>query len=604
MKVGDLWNGWKIESLIGSGSYGKVYRIVREEFGNTYESALKVIVIPEHPSDLDPLRLSGMDDESITDYYKSVVKAIISEFTIMSKMRGHSNIVSYEDHSVRELQDEFGWEICIRMELLTPLYTYIKRNAFTDKDVVRLGIDICSALEMCEKNGVIHRDIKPANIFVSNQGTFKLGDFGVARQMEKTTGGMSRKGTYSYMAPEVYNEKSYDNTVDIYSLGIVLYRFTNNNRGPFMPPYPDKISFEDTDRSNRMRLVGEVLPPPCNAGDELSAVILKACAYKPEDRYASAADLRKDLERILEDLAVQDDNLLLHGESSGSSADAQSSYLRKEIEEKEEESEKTEGTVTINTPDNVKTPSRDDQAGNSNKTFKIIVAAILVLMISAGLYFVLARGGDGGPSGENAGTEVTGEYISNGVSDGQGNYTYTHQGISITIPEDMPEDPGSEFAYDGPSDPNNEYWYRYWYFDTDKSEDYPQVSAEVRRVGIMDDEVSAKAYEAGAESIVNDVRVDEFEIYERDFGGDKTNPAREPVEIDGVTCWMISYDLHRQEDDERDDCKVVRVWRLYIPVESRGQLTEVLCEAVKDDDELYVEYEKRIDEILNSIHIQ
>ena len=67
---------------------------------------------------------------------------------------------------------------------------------------------------------------------------------------------------------------------------------------------------------------------------------------------------------------------------------------------------------------------------------------------------------------------------------------------------------------------------------------------------------------------------------------------------------MISYDLHRQEDDERDDCKVVRVWRLYIPVESRGQLTEVLCEAVKDDDELYVEYEKRIDEILNSIHIQ
>lgn len=76
--------------------------------------------------------------------------------------------------------------------------------------MIRLGIDICKALELCQKYNVIHRDIKPENIFVSGSGDFKLGDFGIARTIERASSGLSKKGTYNYMAPEVYRGKSMD----------------------------------------------------------------------------------------------------------------------------------------------------------------------------------------------------------------------------------------------------------------------------------------------------------------------------------------------------------------------------------------------------------
>ena len=117
-----------------------------------------------------------------------------------------------------------GWDILIQMELLTPLNQYIRDHVVTRQDVIRLGIDLCKALELCQKYNIIHRDVKPENIFISETGDFKLGDFGIARTVEKTTSGLSKKGTYTYMAPEVYKGEAYGTTVDIYSLGIVLYR--------------------------------------------------------------------------------------------------------------------------------------------------------------------------------------------------------------------------------------------------------------------------------------------------------------------------------------------------------------------------------------------
>ena len=69
--------------------------------------------------------------------------------------------------------------------------------------------------------------MKPENIFVSRFGDFKLGDFGIAREQAHTMSNMSKKGTYSYMAPEIYKGEKYDSSIDIYSLGIVLYKLMN-----------------------------------------------------------------------------------------------------------------------------------------------------------------------------------------------------------------------------------------------------------------------------------------------------------------------------------------------------------------------------------------
>ena len=298
MEVGSNWNGWRVEEFIGEGSFGKVYRIVREEFGVTYDSALKVIRIPQSQSELTSVMNESMDEESVTAYFESMVEDIVSEFALMSKLRGNSNIVSFEDHSVVQAKDGFGWEIFIRMELLEPLFRYLKTHTMTRRDVIKLGIDMCRALEVCQKYNIIHRDIKPENIFYSKQGYFKLSDFGIARQMEKTSAGMSKKGTYSYMAPEVYKGFKYNSTVDIYSLGIVLYQFLNNNRTPFMPPYPEKIRFSDKENANILRMSGEPIPAPANAEGRLAEIVLKACAYDPKDRYESATLMREALESI------------------------------------------------------------------------------------------------------------------------------------------------------------------------------------------------------------------------------------------------------------------------------------------------------------------
>ncbi|MDO5703324.1 MAG: protein kinase, partial [Lachnospiraceae bacterium] len=222
MQKGDHWRDWEIIELLGSGSFGKVYRIRRSGFdGFTEESALKVIRIPQNDSDYQLMLKDGMDEKSATVYFETMVNELSREFTLMSSLKGNSNIVSFEDYEVNRLTDRFGWEIVIRMELLEPLNESISKYGITAEEIAKVGIDICKALELCEKEKIIHRDINPENIFVSKYGDYKLGDFGIAKKLENATYSHTQMGTLSYMAPEVYQGRPYNATADIYSLGLV-----------------------------------------------------------------------------------------------------------------------------------------------------------------------------------------------------------------------------------------------------------------------------------------------------------------------------------------------------------------------------------------------
>lgn len=296
-----VYDDWKIIKKIGSGSFGRVYRIERTNFGQTYTAALKVISIPGSIDELRQLRADYASDDAVKKHLYEQVKDLVQEITLMSKLKGTGYIVSYEDHKVIPHPNGIGWDILIRMELLTPFCEYLETHSFTQRDVVQLGIDICKALEMCQTHNIIHRDVKPDNIFVNAQGGFKLGDFGIARQLEKTLRGeMSLKGTYSYMAPEIYREDTrYGYNVDTYSLGIVLYKLLNKNRGPFLPAYPNEITVADREDARLRRMRGEPLPSPANGKGRLGDTVLKACAYEPSARYESAYKMRKALEGIL-----------------------------------------------------------------------------------------------------------------------------------------------------------------------------------------------------------------------------------------------------------------------------------------------------------------
>ena len=298
-RIGDVVLGsWTLVKLLGEGAYGKVYEAHREDFGTTYTAAIKIMTIPQSQSEVESVRAEGMSEEAVTAYFRSMAEDVVQEFTLMSELKGTTNIVSCEDHAVVPLDTGVGWDIFIRMELLTPMLRYMSGHEMTRADIIKLGIDMCKALELCQRYNIIHRDIKPENIFVSRTGDYKLGDFGVARTLEKTTGGLSKKGTYTYMAPEVYREEKYGSTVDIYSLGIVLYRLLNNNRAPFLPAPPAPISYSERERALQRRVSGEPLPPPANAEGRLAEIVLKACAYHPADRYSSPVQMRQELEAI------------------------------------------------------------------------------------------------------------------------------------------------------------------------------------------------------------------------------------------------------------------------------------------------------------------
>lgn len=292
------WYFEKNQKEIGSGNFGKVYRIIRHDT-NVRPSALKIITIPGKSAELETLRFQGLNEQDIRQYYQEMAEDIKKEYELMSELKGCDNIVSCEDFKIIQSEDTICFDIMIRMELLMPLINYQTETnrEIGEGEIVKLGIDICKALERCQINNIIHRDIKPENIFISQFGNFKLGDFGIARTMEKTDMLMSRKGTKSYMAPEVYNTKPYDKTVDIYSLGIVLYQMLNDNCIPFLTPSTAKNA-DARDIAFIERINGRELKRPAHGSDELVNIILKACRYEKSERYQNPLDMRLALEKL------------------------------------------------------------------------------------------------------------------------------------------------------------------------------------------------------------------------------------------------------------------------------------------------------------------
>ena len=300
---------WFIKELLGEGSYGKVFRIEREDMGGKYDAALKVITIPQSEKEIESIRESLQDENSVNQYFTNMAVRIVEEFKLMAQLKGNTNIVSYEDHEIVAHENGIGYDILIRMELLKPL------NKFTDniseQEVIKIGIDICKALEVCQKYNIVHRDIKPENIFVSSLGDYKLGDFGVAKTMKHEMTVMTTTGTYVYMAPELKKGEECGTNVDIYSLGMVMYKLLNYNREPFLPLPPEMFTFEQREQSLINRIKGVPLPKPANANDRLAEIILKACEYNPKARYESPMQMRMELETLLVKRAIDvEDDIL------------------------------------------------------------------------------------------------------------------------------------------------------------------------------------------------------------------------------------------------------------------------------------------------------
>ena len=293
-----IFPGWEVTRKLGEGSFGGVYEIRRTLPGGRVEKcALKRLTVPRDSEEIRELYAQSFSKDSITAHYKGRMEELVNEYGIMQSLSGCPNIVNCHDIQYVQHDDGIGWDIYIRMELLYPLKKVLG-SSYSEDMVCNLGIQLCNALTACHGENIIHRDIKPENILVSGKGTFKLGDFGIAKVSEKTgTGTMT--GTYGYMAPEVANRQHYGASVDIYSLGMVLYWMMNRHTLPFLPLPPSIPTGAQRQQAQDRRLSGEPLPPPIDGSEALRKIVLKACAFSPAERYRSAEEMQAALQSCM-----------------------------------------------------------------------------------------------------------------------------------------------------------------------------------------------------------------------------------------------------------------------------------------------------------------
>ncbi|MGN0483645.1 MAG: PASTA domain-containing protein [Lachnospiraceae bacterium] len=296
----EVFGDWKIGKKIGHGSQGKsvVYGIKKSNYTFEETGAVKVMNIMEQTGAYR--HMPGPLKEEYEKKCREAEKRAETELRTMYQLKGNPHIVSCLDHQFRKWEDEdtYGEDLLIRMDLYQSIRKHQgKRNVYTEKEIVQIGKDICMALMDCHKKGILHRDIKPDNIFIDENGMYLLGDFGVARITQNTLTAETQTGSYPYAAPEqmgAFGIVEYDQKIDIYGLGLTLYELANHGCRPFAAT---EIENNDTALIFK-RLSGEKLPKPKGVGKELCDVILKACEYKPQDRYQSAEEFYQALEAV------------------------------------------------------------------------------------------------------------------------------------------------------------------------------------------------------------------------------------------------------------------------------------------------------------------
>lgn len=288
--ISPLLSNMEVVECLSVRGAAAVYIVKSTKSGQTY--ILKHISVPESQKQVDALMFTGAaaTTEDAQKYYEQVVSDYQTELTTLEALSASPNLDCFRSYQIAPKEDGVGYDMYLLAEHRKTLVDYLADNAMTKLCAVNLAMDLCSALIDLRNAGLIHRDVKPSNIYLNAQGHFLLGDLGIAKIDDLKYCTMPESMLSSYSAPELFSLLgTIEPTTDIYSVGLILYRIFNGNHAPF----------EDENTSakaaDRRRVTGEALPVPMYADYEISEIILKACAFKPEDRYQTPQELKDAL---------------------------------------------------------------------------------------------------------------------------------------------------------------------------------------------------------------------------------------------------------------------------------------------------------------------
>lgn len=259
---------YEILGTIGAGTVGTVYRA-------------------RHQGTHDVVALKLLKGSVVTD--QNVHERFVREVTILEKLE-HENIVKYLECGFDQNTLYFTMEFIESGSLKEMLQGQVPW-----RDVADLGQQVCAGIGYAHAKGIVHRDLKPANLFLSKSGLVKIGDFGIALDVDRnrlTADGMT-VGTCRYMAPEQIMADEITPQTDLYALGCILYQMLT---GAFLFDGETEVAVIEQHLNATPPSIRDVNPhcPP-----ELDSLIAQLLAKAPSDRPASADEVRQALSQML-----------------------------------------------------------------------------------------------------------------------------------------------------------------------------------------------------------------------------------------------------------------------------------------------------------------
>ena len=280
--IGKTLDGlYTVRELIGTGGMANVYKAVVGPGGPVPEGTVVAVKV---------LRQELMHDPDLVRRFKNESKAI--------SLLNHPNIVKVYDVSVSEKLQYIVMEYVDGMTLRE--YLNERGGRLTSRETVHFISQILKALDHAHRNGVVHRDIKPQNIMLLDNGQLRMMDFGIARisRAENQLSGGKAMGSVHYISPEQAKGDETDFTSDIYSVGVMMYEMLSGHL-PFDADDVVEVAIKQiTDKPQRLQELAPTVP------HGLVEITERAMAKRPENRYASAAEMLGALNAYVEDPSI------------------------------------------------------------------------------------------------------------------------------------------------------------------------------------------------------------------------------------------------------------------------------------------------------------
>lgn len=256
------------------------------------EFVLKYISLPQSSTQIEGLRLTGaiQSDDDARAYYSRRADDYRTEIAALEKLAGVTNIAAFDAVDIHEKENDIGYDLYLLSARRQTLAEYFAETPMTQLKAADLALDLCGALTDLRKAGLMHANVKPENILLNQKGHFMLSDLGLYRTDMLKFAAFPRRMLNEYSAPELYDDFSPMNaTQDIYAVGVILYNVYNGGHAPFEDERTSAAA------ATARRVSGDTLPVPLYADYEMSEIILKACAFDPEERYQTPEALKDAL---------------------------------------------------------------------------------------------------------------------------------------------------------------------------------------------------------------------------------------------------------------------------------------------------------------------